>query len=803
MAIGSILAPPLAAQCGPTASKECVRLGGRVIAIENYAQLAAPTFSPPGGTISSSSVTVSAVSGAVIYYTTDGGTPTCLSAHTTTNTLPLTVISGETVKAFAAQTGFQDSAISSATYTIGTSQVTLSPASAVFGLQQLSVGSAPQTFTLSNSGTLAINTAISVTGDFTAPSTNCPSSLAANTNCTISVVFTPTVASMRSGTLTAGGQTASLSGPGANKTLSASSLSFGNQNVGTQGTQTITMNYTGGAPLSIGAISIPTGSPFTTPSNTCGSGLSSGGTCTITVKFTPPASGPLSGALSIADNAAGSLHSVTLSGTGVISTGPVLTLSTTALNFGNGIMGQTSAPLSVTLTNTGNADLHTGSISAADSAEYWVQHNCPWSVPAAGSCIIQVTYTPNIPVSNSQVTILDDAGGPHFVTLSGSGLNQVLPPTFSIPSYTTITPGAVNTITAPAGASIRYTLDGSNPSYSSTAVTATSPHDVTMPGSMPLKAISWKAGMADSTVTIGLYYVSANSLTPNGALLTAGQFFTFVMSSMSPQPDQWDNSNYYLVADVGTMFFPWAGTCSVQYSAVSQNVYLTPDDGVSWTPALVGLIGSSAVLSNSQCTVNLAGSAAYRNGSALTVSVPISFNASYTGTRALYLDPDFGARNMIYCNWDNIQANSVTVTPGTASLYSGQNQQFTANTSANWSLSPQSGSVSGGGAYSAPSSIASAQVVTVMATSQADPTKFATTAVTLLPGIPVDLHLTNLTVFSGSPTYQATHSITADTNVVVGGSANVTFRAGSTITLDPGFRATAVGTGTAFHAVIQ
>ena len=69
--------------------------------------------------------------------------------------------------------------------------------------------------------------------------------------------------------------------------------------------------------------------------------------------------------------------------------------------------------------------------------------------------------------------------------------------------------------------------------------------------------------------------------------------------------------------------------------------------------------------------------------------------------------------------------------------------------------------------------------------------------------IPVDLHLANLAMNSGSATYQATHSITADTSVVIGGAASVTFTAGTIITLDPGFHATAGGSGTAFHAVIQ
>ena len=101
-----------------------------------------------------------------------------------------------------------------------------------------------------------------------------------------------------------------------------------------------------------------------------------------------------------------------------------------------------------------------------------------------------------------------------------------------------------------------------------------------------------------------------------------------------------------------------------------------------------------------------------------------------------------------------------------------------------------------------PARLRAMQVVTVTATSQSEATKFATAPVTLVPGIPEDLHLTNLTMTSGSARYQATQSITADTNVVIGGSATVTFTAG-TITLDPGFHATAGGSGTTFHAVIQ
>ncbi len=89
-------------------------------------QVAAPSFSPVAGTYSASqTVTISTSSaGATIYYATNGTTPTKSS---TEYTAPIPVSSTTTIQAIAVASGFFDSTVSSATYTIGSATATATP----------------------------------------------------------------------------------------------------------------------------------------------------------------------------------------------------------------------------------------------------------------------------------------------------------------------------------------------------------------------------------------------------------------------------------------------------------------------------------------------------------------------------------------------------------------------------------------------------------------------------------------------------------------------------------------------------
>src|SRR3989442_8284503 len=118
-------------------------------------------------------------------------------------------------------------------------------------------------------------------------------------------------------------------------TLSATSSTFGNQRVGTSSAaQTVTLTNSGGAPLNLTSITI-TGAQAAdfdfaarNTSPTRASSVAPGASCTISISFTPAATGARAATVNITDDAADSPQSVPLTGTGV--TPPTATLSATS-----------------------------------------------------------------------------------------------------------------------------------------------------------------------------------------------------------------------------------------------------------------------------------------------------------------------------------------------------------------------------------------------------------------------------------------------------------------------------------------
>jgi hypothetical protein len=101
-------------------------------------------------------------------------------------------------------------------------------------------------------------------------------------------------------------------------TASPSSLSFASTLTGsTSAAQTVTVSNPGSSSASVSSVSAS--GPFS-QTNTCGTSIAAGGSCTVSVTFTPTAAGTASGTLSVASSAPGSPLTVALSGTGTSST---------------------------------------------------------------------------------------------------------------------------------------------------------------------------------------------------------------------------------------------------------------------------------------------------------------------------------------------------------------------------------------------------------------------------------------------------------------------------------------------------
>jgi hypothetical protein len=301
----------------------------------------------------------------------------------------------------------------------------LSTRSLTFGAQIVGTSSAPKTVTLTNTGGYPFtSTGISTTPDFTV-SGACTNVTVGGT-CTLSVEFRPIAPLTRQGSLTiaesslAGSQLVTLSGVaiGPIGVLGTKSLSFPTEVVGTESPALqVTLTNAGNAALDIGSIN--TSGDFA-QTNTCASPLAAGANCTISVTFAPTVAGTRSGTLTIPDDndgVPGSTQSVSLTGT---ATAAAATVSPTSLSFNNVVFGTTSAPQTVTLTNTGSSPLNVTSVTV--TAGFAQTNTCSAPIAGNGTCTISVTFTPSGAASTTgTLTIQSNASNsPNVVTLAGS-----------------------------------------------------------------------------------------------------------------------------------------------------------------------------------------------------------------------------------------------------------------------------------------------------------------------------------------------------------------------------------------------
>jgi hypothetical protein len=345
-----------------------------------------------------------------------------------------------------------------------TPTVTLSPTSLTFPAQTVGTTSSAMSVTLTNTGGSNLTiTSITVTG------TNAPDFAQINTcgivdpggSCTITVTFTPSIVGAESADISIADnapnspQTVPLSGTGAAgpaAVLTPASLIFPSQIVNTSSAaMTVTLSNPGTVALAITSITV-TGANASSFSqtNTCGSTLAAGANCPIMVVFKPTATGTLTAAISVADNAPGTPQMAALTGTGTPSASPSVSFSPVSLTFPGTAVGASAPAMNVVLTNSGGGALTiTGiTVTGTNSSSFTQTNTCGSTVNAGANCSIIVTFTPTTTGAlTAAISVADNAAGsPQMVQLQGTGATFLAPAVS--PTSLTLTAGQTGMIAA-------------------------------------------------------------------------------------------------------------------------------------------------------------------------------------------------------------------------------------------------------------------------------------------------------------------------------------------------------------------
>jgi len=184
---------------------------------------------------------------------------------------------------------------------------------------------------------------------------------------------------------------------------------------------TVTLTNAGTVPLQVS--SVTTTGDFAETDDCVGTIPAGSGRCTINVTFTPSGLGAETYQLAVNDNAAGSPHLVTLTGTGTTGATTVQ-FTPTSLVFAPQTMNTLSPAQTVYMTNNGETPLTVTNI--ATTGPFAETNNCPstpFTLAQNATCTFRITFTPtNTGVLTGTLTVTDNvASGASSITLTGTG----------------------------------------------------------------------------------------------------------------------------------------------------------------------------------------------------------------------------------------------------------------------------------------------------------------------------------------------------------------------------------------------
>ncbi|HEY6769303.1 MAG TPA: choice-of-anchor D domain-containing protein [Candidatus Sulfotelmatobacter sp.] len=445
--------------------------------------------------------------------------------------------------------------------------VKFTPSSLTFANQTLSSSSATQNFTVLNNGQEPLNiSSIAVAGvnpgDFS-QTNNCGTSLAINATCTVTVTFTPTAAWGRTAAVwitdnaLGSPHVAGIAGNGVSGgvvSFSPTSLTFATALMGTvSAAQTVTLSNPGTASLQIANIAAA-GDYIQT--NTCGTSVAAGGSCTISVKFNPTSTAARPGWIDVNLTDPAGIQTVALSGTGA-SPAPVLVKPRSAsVTFTQ--TQQYTAYLSNVVTT--NVTWYVDNIAGGNSTVGAISTSGLYTPPAtAGSHVVKAVNIANTRQSASVPVVVSGYAGTvtHHNDTFRTGQNS---------TEAALTTG--NIAPAQFGKIFKYTVDG---------------QIYTEPLWVPNLTIS---GVAHNVVFVATQHDSVYAFDADNATLY-------------PNP-LWQTS----------FINPTAGITSIPRADIEKGLDINPEIGVTATPVIdvaKGVIFVEARSKDTSGTVNCPG----------------------------------------------------------------------------------------------------------------------------------------------------------------------------------------------------
>ncbi|MFC6644105.1 beta strand repeat-containing protein [Granulicella cerasi] len=290
---------------------------------------------------------------------------------------------------------------------VGTSSaapLTLSPTVLDFGAVNVNGASTLNVIATNTAATPVVFNNVTVSGDYTTARGTCPlngDSLAAGSNCALTVTFKPTAVGTHTGALqlatnaTQQALTVSLTGIGVSGQLlaSPSALSFGNILVGVTSQLTLTLTNSGQASVT-GIRSAMIGSnaaDFTVVSPCSVTALAPNQGCTLVVAFTPSAAIAESATLSLASSDPNTPLTIPLTGTGFAGSGSFTLTATGGLSTAAATV-KTGFPAAYGLTLTPSGG-YAGEVTLTCTALV--------AVPYAGCSLVPSRVTLNGPTAQS------------------------------------------------------------------------------------------------------------------------------------------------------------------------------------------------------------------------------------------------------------------------------------------------------------------------------------------------------------------------------------------------------------------